>query len=225
MPGEDQERLENYLELEHYIAELQAGHVTHSWTVLTPRQARIYHMVALLRSASPGVAEPHPEFMTSLWAHLEQELQQSPRTSLFLSLRKETLKQARHISRCTLLTSADVAASLAIGAGVEWIVEQMENQQVPGGADNRAHAAYLPLQERIGTPWHFVTTLALLGNEALRFTTDTIVGYVLRDDSGATPEKGNIIALSAACTHMGCLVQWHSADRTFHCPCHDGLFY
>jgi Rieske Fe-S protein len=23
---------------------------------------------------------------------------------------------------------------------------------------------------------------------------------------------------------MGCIVQWQSADRRFHCPCHNGLF-
>jgi nitrite reductase/ring-hydroxylating ferredoxin subunit len=33
-----------------------------------------------------------------------------------------------------------------------------------------------------------------------------------------------VIALSAACTHLGCLVQWQRADRKFHCPCHDVLF-
>jgi Rieske Fe-S protein len=70
-----------------------------------------------------------------------------------------------------------------------------------------------------------VTTLALLDDEPQRFTTDTIVGYVLRDDGdNGDLKKGQIIALSAACTHMGCLVRWHASDRTFHCPCHGGLF-
>jgi Rieske Fe-S protein len=23
---------------------------------------------------------------------------------------------------------------------------------------------------------------------------------------------------------MGCIVQWQSSDRKFHCPCHDGIF-
>ena len=38
------------------------------------------------------------------------------------------------------------------------------------------------------------------------------------------PNQANIIALSAACTHMGCIVQWHISDRKFHCPCHGALF-
>jgi len=39
-----------------------------------------------------------------------------------------------------------------------------------------------------------------------------------RDDSGA------IHAVSAACTHMGCLVGWNATDRTWDCPCHGSRF-
>ncbi len=39
---EDQERFEDYLELERYLEELQAGHVAHPPENLTPGQARIY---------------------------------------------------------------------------------------------------------------------------------------------------------------------------------------
>ena len=37
----DQERFEDYLELEHFIEELQAGHTAHPPTELTPDKARI----------------------------------------------------------------------------------------------------------------------------------------------------------------------------------------
>src|SRR5260370_42234306 len=80
MPEEDQERFEDYLELEQYIEELQAGHVAHPPTELTPSQASIYRMAALFRSASPEGAEPHPEFAAELRARLEQELEDSAPT-------------------------------------------------------------------------------------------------------------------------------------------------
>src|SRR4051794_4224628 len=31
-------------------------------------------------------------------------------------------------------------------------------------------------------------------------------------------------ALSATCTHLGCQVQWNSADQKFRCPCHGGVY-
>ena len=73
--GEEQERFEDYLELEQYITELQAGHIAHPPEEMTPEQARVYRMAALFRSASPEAAEPRPEFAAELRAKLEQELQ------------------------------------------------------------------------------------------------------------------------------------------------------
>ena len=31
-------------------------------------------------------------------------------------------------------------------------------------------------------------------------------------------------AFNAACSHLGCIVQWDSPSRTFKCPCHAGTF-
>lgn len=70
MSGEEQERFEDYLELEYYIEEMQAGHVAHPPKDLTPAQARIYRMATLFRSASPEAAEPRPEFVEELRARL-----------------------------------------------------------------------------------------------------------------------------------------------------------
>ena len=78
----------------------------------------------------------------------------------------------------------------------------------------------------VASTWLFVTTLAEIGDNAIRFATDSIVGYIIRNDgdNGESLKEGPIIAVSAACTHMGCIVQWQDSDRKYHCPCHGGLF-
>jgi Rieske Fe-S protein len=37
-------------------------------------------------------------------------------------------------------------------------------------------------------------------------------------------DEGRLQAVSARCTHLGCLVGWNSADGTWECPCHGSQF-
>lgn len=37
-------------------------------------------------------------------------------------------------------------------------------------------------------------------------------------------DNGQLQAVSARCTHLGCLVGWNRADRTWECPCHGSQF-
>lgn len=37
-------------------------------------------------------------------------------------------------------------------------------------------------------------------------------------------EDGELKAVSAVCTHMGCNVRWNNAERTWDCPCHGSRF-
>jgi Rieske Fe-S protein len=77
----------------------------------------------------------------------------------------------------------------------------------------------------IPTTEHFVTTLDQLGEQPVPFRAGGIVGYLVRNDSErGDPTGGPVIAMSAACTHMGCLVNWESSHRLFRCPCHGGVF-
>jgi len=222
----DQERFEDYLELEHFIEELQTGHSAHPPTELTPDKAQIYRMAALFRSASPDEVTPRPEFAAELQAKLEQELQQPPKTRHFPFISKKPQTRPR-VSRRAILAggAAAVAASLTLGAGIEHMVEQA-TQPAKGGSVAGQPWPTPIVPADVASIWFPVATLAELGDSAIRFTTNSIVGYVIRNDgdNGESLKEGPVIAVSAACTQMGCIVQWQDSDRKYHCPCHGGLF-
>jgi Rieske Fe-S protein len=221
----DQERFEDYLELEHFIEELQAGHTAHPPTELTPDKAQIYRMAALFRSVSPDEVTPRPEFAAELQARLEQELQQPPKTRHFPFISKKPQTKPRVSRRAILAGGAAVAASLTLGAGIDHMVEQATQPATGGSVAGQLWPTPI-VPADIASIWFPVATLAELGESAVRFTTDTIVGYVIRNDgdNGESLKEGPVIAVSAACTHMGCIVQWQDSDRKYHCPCHGGLF-
>jgi cytochrome b6-f complex iron-sulfur subunit len=37
-------------------------------------------------------------------------------------------------------------------------------------------------------------------------------------------QNGELVALSAVCPHLGCIVQWEKDKQDFLCPCHAGYF-
>lgn len=165
-------------------------------------------MALLFHAATPDVSELDPAFAARLWVRLEEELramQQGQRPPLLRAERPWPEKQ--HISRRKLLTGGTVVA------GSEWIIEQATSKSESPMTD-------------APTEWFFVTTVAELGNQAVQFASANLIGYVVQSSgtNGDPANRGQILALSAACTHKGCLVQWSGTDRTFRCPCHGGVF-
>ncbi|MBX5456888.1 MAG: ubiquinol-cytochrome c reductase iron-sulfur subunit [Thermogemmatispora sp.] len=286
MPEGDQERFEDYLELERYLAALQEDRRPPLSAELTPAQARLYRLAALLRAAAPGAAEPRPEFVAELRARLERELAAQeegpsesaeaeaigsstespsptveapilPAASPPASSSPPPIERRSRLSRRRLLAgSAVAAASLVAGAGLDRALQEASGgphggtgQQATSGPTSTGPGAPPAYPALIGanvpSRWHFVAEVSALGKQPVRFVTETIAGYVIRQEhspnrntsseygsgawsggnESATATSGEeIIAFSAACTHMGCLVEWQESDGKFHCPCHGGVF-
>jgi glycine/D-amino acid oxidase-like deaminating enzyme/nitrite reductase/ring-hydroxylating ferredoxin subunit len=51
-----------------------------------------------------------------------------------------------------------------------------------------------------------------------------ILGEGLRKYAVYRDEQGRVQAFSAACSHMGCVVQWNGEEKSFDCPCHGSRY-
>jgi glycine/D-amino acid oxidase-like deaminating enzyme/nitrite reductase/ring-hydroxylating ferredoxin subunit len=51
-----------------------------------------------------------------------------------------------------------------------------------------------------------------------------VVGSRLGQRAVYRDDEGELHELSARCTHLGCIVNWNTAERTWDCPCHGSRF-
>ena len=67
------------------------------------------------------------------------------------------------------------------------------------------------------------TSVTLARNE-LSADEATFFTYKWRPAVVLQTSPGTFVALSAVCTHLGCIVKWESENNSFLCPCHGGRF-
>ena len=114
----------------------------------------------------------------------------------------------RGFSRRRLLElGAAIAAAVLAGVGIDRF------------ADNRAPATG-PSRDLAVQDGHWVGVMAakVVGEgQAVRFSAPAVEGFVVN-------RGGRLEALSAVCTHMGCILKFNAADARLDCPCHGAAF-
>lgn len=110
------------------------------------------------------------------------------------------------LSRRGLFRTAGTAvAAVALGAVADHAIFERVSpgpmgELVPGGA------RWVPV----------VAADAVADGQAVRFSTGAMEGYVVN-------QGGELSAVSAVCTHQGCILQWNGPGR-LSCPCHRTAF-
>lgn len=83
------------------------------------------------------------------------------------------------------------------------------------------------LKENIGVATHLVKDY-LKGAEkeltGLRPGESRIVDYQGKKAAAYKDEAGQVHLVSAKCTHLGCIVHWNNAEKSWDCPCHGSRF-
>lgn len=85
-------------------------------------------------------------------------------------------------------------------------------------ARENLNAASRMVSDRILSPGDYTSVAALPPGEGavIRRGASRIAAY--RDEDGA------LSGLSAACTHVGCVVHWNGGEKSWDCPCHGSRF-
>ena len=162
-----------------------------------PEDADALRMAITLKAGQPAADLPSEEFVAKLRHELAEE--GAPPTR-------------RGVSRRAVLTAAGVAAGAA-AAGAAGVA--LDRTILGTHTGSGRSAAQL---EPVDGQWLGVATETdLLGGAPHQFATPGLVGFVTAIDN-------EVVAVSASCTHLGCLLQANDAAGRFDCPCHRTAF-
>jgi cytochrome b6-f complex iron-sulfur subunit len=112
----------------------------------------------------------------------------------------------RSVTRRALLRTAGFAAAAGVAGAVidRTIVSQPLGQQATLMPDN---GTWRPVAALVDVP----------AGQAIRFSSGPVEGVVINDG-------GTVKAVSAVCTHQGCLLLLDAAAHRLRCPCHPTVF-
>jgi cytochrome b6-f complex iron-sulfur subunit len=167
-----------------------------------PEDADALRVAIELRATVPAADLPSEGFVADLRARLAREAAPTAGPG------------NAAVSRRSLLASAGAVAAGAVAAGAAGVA--LDRAAFAPSASKPAHDA--SELDPVDGQWTAVTTAAdLTGASTQRFETGGVIGYV-----SATP--AGVVAVSAACTHQGCILQHNATAGRLDCPCHRTAF-
>jgi Rieske Fe-S protein len=148
-----------------------------------------------LRAGQPAADLPSAEFV----ARLRRQVAEDTATEV---------APPRRLSRRALLSGAGAVAAGAVAIGV------VADRTLLEGSTSRTAKE---LDPNDGAWLAVATSDEMIAGGARRFSTPDIIGFV----SGA---PGAPVAVSASCTHMGCILRQNASAGRLDCPCHSTAF-
>ena len=161
-----------------------------------------------LRAATPGADAPEPEFVKRLSRQLAAAVERPADASLS---RRRLLAQLGVPAAAALVGAA---AATALRSAADWLGavrrEADEDEHVPEG-----NGRWVP--EGIGRWVPVAPAASLAAGRPERFTAGAIQGFLVKQGDG-------ILAVSAVCTHLACLLAPNDRADRLNCPCHGASF-
>jgi Rieske Fe-S protein len=154
-----------------------------------------------LHAARPGADQPSEEFIADLRGRLDEAVASADAAEAV-----EASPPRSGLTRRALVTGAGVAAAGAIGIAADRTLLE------PRRDDTQA-----TVEPDDGTWVRVAARAEVPAAGAVRFETPTTVGFVSSDGT-------DLVAVSGACTHQGCLLQNDPDAGRLDCPCHRTAF-
>ncbi len=179
---------------------------------LTADEIELVRTAAFLKAARLDTVQPRAEFIDELAARLTEKPAEAPAPA----------QVSRGVSRRGILSKfvATAIAGVAVGAG-GGVAAAYDRGKKDGAIEEVDEAYKPPMAPADRGAWMNtgITLTSLKPGQAARFRVGAVEGFVVNPGNGKA-----VYAVSAVCTHMGCILSWLEPSTTFLCPCHGAQY-